>query len=165
LDRREVLIASLAGAFLPVLAARAETLDPTQTQIALPSTMDWKMRPNFPQNSVATADLFGHLKGDGIYFELIKWCPGYMSAPHSYVTDRLCIVLSGVWWVNSGADFDPRSCQPVPKGGFVRRVAHTPHYDGVIATAREPAVIAICGIAPAGMRYVDPARPGWRKVA
>jgi hypothetical protein len=34
---------------------------------------------------------------------LMKWYPGYMSAPHSYVTDRLSLVLSGTWWVNSGA--------------------------------------------------------------
>jgi len=37
----------------------------------------------------------------------MKWYPGYMSAPHSYATDRLSLVLSGTWWVNSGADFDP----------------------------------------------------------
>ncbi len=62
---------------------------------------------------------------------LIKWYPGFMSAPHTYVTDRLCFVISGTWWVNSGEDFEPEATVPVPAGGFVRRVAHTPHYDGV----------------------------------
>src|SRR6266446_427115 len=28
---------------------------------------------------------------------------------HSYATDRLSLVLSGTWWVNSGADFDPEA--------------------------------------------------------
>jgi hypothetical protein len=37
---------------------------------------------------------------------------------------------------------------PCPSGTFVRRVAHTPHYDGVKAGGAEPAVIAICGIGP-----------------
>ena len=87
-----------------------------------------------------------------------------MSAPHTYVTDRLCVVVSGTWWVNSGADFDPAHCVPAPPGSFVHRVAHTPHYDGVVASGREPAVIAICGIAPVGMQYVEPHKPGWRKV-
>jgi hypothetical protein len=39
-------------------------------------------------------------------------------------------VLSGTWWVNSGTNFDLDATVPVPAGGFVRRVAHTPHYDG-----------------------------------
>jgi hypothetical protein len=31
-----------------------------------------------------------------------------MSAPHFDRTDRLCVVISGVWWCNSGRDFDPQ---------------------------------------------------------
>ena len=65
----------------------------------------------------------------------------YMSAPHTYVTDRLCFVISGIWWVNSGENFVPEATVPVPAGGFVRRVAHTPHYDGVKKGGKEPAVI------------------------
>jgi len=61
-----------------------------------------------------------------------------MSAPHCYATDRLCLVLSGTWWVKSGTDFDPNATVPVSAGGFVRRVAHTPHYDGVRKGAEEP---------------------------
>ena len=45
-----------------------------------------------------------------------------MSAPHTYVTDRLCFVISGTWWVNSGENFEPENTVPVPAGGFVRRV-------------------------------------------
>jgi hypothetical protein len=35
-------------------------------------------------------------------------------------------------------DFDPDNTGPVGAGGFVRRVARTPHYDGVKKTATEP---------------------------
>jgi hypothetical protein len=42
--------------------------------------------------------------------------PRYMSAPHTYATDRLSLVLSGTWWVNSGADFDPDNTVPIPAG-------------------------------------------------
>ncbi len=87
-----------------------------------------------------------------------------MSAPHSYATDRLSLVLSGTWCVNSGADFDPDNTVPVPAGGFVRRVTRTPHYDGVKRDAKEPAVIALFGIAPVQFELVDPGRPGWRQV-
>jgi len=94
----------------------------------------------------------------------MKWYPCYMSAPHTYATDRLSLVLSGTWWVNSGADFDPDNTVPVPAGGFVRRIARTPHYDGVKKDANEPAVIGLFGIAPVQFELVDPAKPRWRKL-
>jgi hypothetical protein len=163
LPRRNLLLAPLL-ALLPAVA-QASMLDGTETILTLPDGIPWKLRPDYPKDSVASAPLFGSRTGQGIYYELIKWFPGYMSAPHSYVTDRLCVVVSGTWWVNSGADFDPAHCVPMPPGSFVHRVAHTPHYDGVPANGLEPAVIAICGIAPVDMRYVEPDRPGWRKVS
>jgi hypothetical protein len=101
---------------------------------------------------------------NGPYAVLVKWYPGYMSAPHSYATDRLCVVVSGTCWVNSGKDFDPDKCVPVPAGGFVRRVAGTPHFDGVMKKAKEPAVIAIYGMGPVEWKLVDPAKLGWRKL-
>jgi hypothetical protein len=66
--------------------------------------------------------------------------------------------------VNSGTDFDPNNTVPVPGGGFVRRVARTPHYDGVKRDAKEPAVIALFGIAPVQFELVDPSKPAWREV-
>ena len=163
LPRRDLLLAPLLAALLAD-AAQASPLDPSETIVSPPGKIPWEVRPDYPHDSVTSAPLFGSRKGTGIYYELIKWYPGYMSAPHRYVTDRLCVVVSGTWWVNSGADFDPASCIPVPAGSFVRRVAHTPHYDGVVAHGTEPAVIAICGIAPVEMRYLSPETPPWRKV-
>jgi hypothetical protein len=66
--------------------------------------------------------------------------------------------------VNSGADFDPDNTVPVRAGGFVRRVARTPHFDGVKEGANEPAVIGIFGIAPVQFELVDPGKPAWRKL-
>jgi hypothetical protein len=100
----------------------------------------------------------------GLYYTLVRWWPGYMSAPHAYTSDRFCMVLSGTWWCNSGNDFDPAACVSAPAGSFVRRVAGTPHYDGVIRSHNEPAIIAICGIGPVNYKLVDPSKPGWRAV-
>lgn len=89
---------------------------------------------------------------------------GAAASPHFYSTDRYCMVLSGTWWCNSGADFDPASCVPVSAGSYVHRVALTPHYDGVIRGHNEPAVIAICGIGPVNFKLSDPSKPAWREV-
>jgi hypothetical protein len=146
-------------------AALAGQINPSETQITLPDAIKWSGWINgFPPHSGQMAALYGGLDKAGPYLVLMKWYPGYMSAPHTYATDRLSLVLSGTWWVNSGADFDPNNTVPVPAGGFVRRVARTPHYDGVKRGATEPAVIALFGIAPVEFELIDQSRQAWRQV-
>ncbi len=162
-DRRQLLFAPLIAALpLGLCAGQARALNPAETQITLPDQIKWTAWTAGPPHSAEVATLFGGLDKVGEYVVLMKWYPGYMSAPHSYATDRLCLVLSGTWWVNSGDDFDPNATVPVPTGGFVRRVAHTPHYDGVRKGAKSPVVIGIFGIAPVDLKLVDPSRPAWR---
>ncbi len=159
--RRILLVPLLATLPLWLSAGQADALNLSETQIMLSDQIKWTAWPAGPPHGAEMATLFGGLDKPGEYVVLMKWYPGYMSAPHSYATDRLCLVLSGTWWVNSGADFNPNATVPVGAGGFVRRVAHTPHYDGVRKGAEEPAVIGIFGIAPVDLRMVDPNKPGW----
>jgi hypothetical protein len=165
--RRMLLLASLMAG-LPLAAsgtaAQASPLDSTETIITPHDAIKFVAWTNAPPLSGEMATLYGGLDKPGPYLVLMKWHPGYMSAPHSYRTDRLSLVLSGTWWVNSGADFDPNQTVPVRAGGFVRRVAHTPHYDGVKRGEPEPAVIALFGIAPVDLSLIDPSKPGWRLV-
>jgi hypothetical protein len=164
--RRGLLLAPLLAA-LPAtfFSDSAHAIDPNETQVTLPDQYRWKPGlASAPAQSVETVPLFGATDKAGSYVVLIKWHPGYMSAPHTYVTDRLCLVLSGTWWVNSGENFEPEATVPVPAGGFVRRVAHTPHYDGVRKGGKEPAVIGIFGQAPIEFKLIDPSKPPVRAV-
>jgi hypothetical protein len=166
--RRSLILAPLLSAFpaLLVPSAHAETINPAETQVTLPDAVQWSSwLPGFPPDSAQMATLYGGLDKAGPYVVLMKWYPGFMSAPHTYATDRLSVVVSGVWWVNSGAAFDPGHTVPVPAGSFFRRVARTPHYDGVIAGAKEPAIIALFGIGPVGFELVDANLPAWRRVS
>jgi len=165
-SRRALLAASLLALLPPTLrgtAARAGQINPTETAITFLDAIKWSDWSGGPLDSGEVATLYGGLDTPGPYLVLMKWNPGYMSAPHSYAADRLSLVLSGTWWVNSGADFDPNNTVPVPAGGFVRRIARTPHYDGVKRDAKEPAVIALFGIAPVQFELVDPSKPSWRQ--
>jgi hypothetical protein len=163
-SRRDLLLTSLM-ATLPfgVTSAVASPLNPEQTIIKAPDTLPWKSQPNFPPNSVDNCTLTGDTSAPGLYY-----ARALASRIHEraalYSTDRYCIVLSGTWWCNSGADFDPAACVPVSAGSYVHRVALTPHYDGVIRSHNEPAVIAICGIGPVNFKLSDPSKPGWREV-
>ena len=165
-SRRSLLLAPLLAALPAALAdtALATPLNPAQTMIQLPPDHVWVPNKGYPERSVDMCSLAGDIMKPGLYYSLLRWWPGYMSAPHTYTTDRLCVVVSGTWWCNSGADFDPAACVPVPAGSFVRRVAGTPHYDGVIRGHDQPAVIAICGMGPVNYALTDPSKPGWRAV-
>jgi hypothetical protein len=165
--RRELIGFPWLAAAMATLAsapAQAAGVDPAMTIITPPDQIPWRPVNNFPTAAVRTAPLSGDLSAPGPYFVLVQWNPGFMSAPHWYETDRLCIVLSGVWWCASGEDFAPEATVPVAAGSFVRRVAKTPHYDGVQRTATAPAIIAITGMGPIGFHLSDPLKPGWREV-
>jgi hypothetical protein len=165
--RRTLLFAPLLASLplvLPGTSAKAGQIDPSETTITQADAIKFVPWSSGPAGSGEMAPLYGSLDKPGPYLVLMKWHPGYMSAPHTYLTDRLSVVVSGTWWVNSGADFDPEHTMPVPAGGFVLRHAHTPHYDGVPKNVKEPAVIALFGTGPVGLQLVDPGKPAWRAV-
>ena len=110
------------------------------------------------------AKLYGDFDKPGPYLVMMKWNPGWFSAPHTYATDRIQVVVKGTWFVNSGEEFQPQDAKPVGQGGFVKRVARTPHYDGVPADQPAPDVIAIFGHGPVDMHLADPSQPSWRQV-
>jgi hypothetical protein len=165
MSRRDVLV-MLAG-IAPLLLARtaeASPIDTSQTLYTLPKDIQFKAQSGGPPRSVESASLYSTPDKEGIYYSLVRWYPGYMSAPHNYATDRLCVVVSGTWWINSGKDFDPDRTVPVPAGTFVRRIARTWHYDGVPRGESEPVTIAICGIGPVDIRLAEPDKPLARAV-
>jgi hypothetical protein len=81
----------------------AEAINTSETQVTLPDQIKWAAWTGGLPRSAEMATLLGGLDKPGEYVALMKWYPGFMSA---YATDRLCLVLSGTWWVNSGTDFD-----------------------------------------------------------
>jgi hypothetical protein len=173
-DRRSLLIgsflmAAVAGCGAPghANAAPAYPLappDPSETFVLPYERITFEDWGNLPPHSGELATLYGDLNQAGPYLVLMKWNPGWFSAPHTYATDRICVVVFGTWWVNSGNDFLPQDAVPVGPGGYVKRTARTPHYDGVPHGQTDPAVIAIFGLGPVDIQLVDPTKPSWHQV-
>jgi hypothetical protein len=163
ISRRRLL---LMAPFLSLLVDKvgASAISRSETFVLQPNDIRFEPWQGLPAASGEMAMLYGNLNQRGPYLVLMKWNPGWFSAPHSYRTDRICVVVSGTWWVNSGADFTPRQAAPVTAGGYVLRHARTWHYDGVPADGKEPALIAVFGIGPVDIRLADPKQPSWRKV-
>jgi hypothetical protein len=177
MDRRRVLAAPLLMAAVvgcesiggrlglsPLAVANAAPPDPNETFVLPFDRISFEEWGNLPPESGEMAMLYGDLNKPGPYLVVMRWNPGWFSAPHTYATDRICVVVSGTWWVNSGVDFTPQDAVPVGAGGYVKRTARTPHYDGVPNGQHDPAVIAIFGLGPVDIRLVDPTKPSWRQV-
>ncbi len=99
-SRRDLLLASLTAALPLGLSlnssdASASPLDPAQTIIKLPGDLTWKANPANPPRSSESCVLTGDPTAAGLYYTLVRWWPGYMSAPHTYTSDRFCVVVSG----------------------------------------------------------------------
>ena len=130
--------------FIPLGLAQAPkpALDPRTLAYKLPSQIHWTSDPIGPQTTI----LVGDPSKPGLYIMLVKWPPHHMSHPHWHPHDRFITVLSGVWWVGTGAKFDPHSTVPMPAGSFVKHFARHVHYDGA---KDEGCVIEIVGEGPA----------------
>jgi hypothetical protein len=166
-----VLLAAIAGSgkaggldFGPFGVAHAAPPDPLETFVLPYDKVVFESWGDLPPGSGEIAMLYGDLNKLGPYLVMMKWNPGWFSAPHTYATDRICVVVSGTWWVNSGSEFLPNDAVPVGPGGYVKRTARTPHYDGVLDGHDDPAVIAIFGLGPVDIQLVDAAAPSWRRV-
>ena len=66
--------------------------------VTLPDELEFVPWSGGPAGSGEMAALYGSLDKPGPYLVLMKWHPGYVSAPHTYLTDRLSVVVSGTWW-------------------------------------------------------------------
>jgi len=163
MQRRTFLLSSLLAA-VAVKLAKASPIDPNQTFILQREDIKFMPVTGLPPASGEMAKLYGDLNEPGPYLVLMRWNPGWFSAPHSYATDRIQVVVSGTWWVDSGADFTPKMAVPVPAGGYVKRTARTFHYDGVPAGIKEPVTVPVFGIGPVDIELADPKLPAWRHV-
>jgi quercetin dioxygenase-like cupin family protein len=123
-------------------SVRAADLDPKAISIQLPKEIKWVANAGGSEQAI----LFGDPSKPGLYIVLTKWTPHHNSRPHFHPNDRYITVLSGTWWVNTGAKYDPDGMKPVPAGSYVVHYGNQIHYDG----AKDAEVILqIVGMGPA----------------
>jgi hypothetical protein len=141
--RRRLWIAvPLALLFVSLAAAKPTDLNPAAIAYKLPDQIRWTDDPIGAKMAVMQGDP----SKPGLYVVLVKWTPHHMSHPHWHPNDRFITVLSGTWWVGTGAKFEPESTLPLPAGTFVTHFGKQVHYDGA---KDEEAVLEIVGEGPA----------------
>ena len=137
------LVPAVGAALLcAITAVRAAEPDPKALLYTLPDRIAWSKSGSGAEQAVIAGDP----SKPGLYVVLTKWTPHHMSRPHFHPNDRFITVISGTWWVGTGAKYDPDSTKPIPAGSVVTHFGKQIHYDGA---KDEEVTLEIVGMGPA----------------
>jgi len=119
----------------------------------LPEDIDWKPFPAFPA-AVRLAVMVGHPSEPGPYVIRVKAPGGTKLMPHRHPEDRIYTVMSGVFYIGFGEEFDGDKVQAFPPGSVIVLPGNTSHFHW--AKSGEY-VTQVTAIGPLGLEYLDPA--------
>jgi quercetin dioxygenase-like cupin family protein len=118
----------------------------------LPDDVDWKLFPAFPP-SVRLAILVGDPSQPAPYVIRVKVPSGVKLMPHRHPEDRVYTIISGVFYIGVGDEFDAGKLQAYPPGSVVVLPGDTPHFHW----ARSGEYVSqVTAIGPLGLEYLDP---------
>ena len=118
----------------------------------LPGDVDWQPFHAFP-SPVRLAVIFGQPSEPGLYVVRVKVPSGVKLMPHRHPEDRIYTVMSGVFYIGLGSQFDGDKMRAYPPGSVVVLPGDTSHYHW--ARCGEY-VTQIMAIGPLGLEYLDP---------
>ena len=118
----------------------------------LPEDIDWKPFPAFPP-SVRLAVVVGQPSEPGPYVIRVKVPAGVKLMPHRHPEDRVYTVMSGVFYIGLGDEFDGDKLKAYPPGSVIVLPGDTSHFHW--AKAGEY-VTQVTAIGPLGLEYSDP---------
>jgi len=117
----------------------------------LPEDIDWKPFPAFPPEA-RLAVLVGDPTQAGPYVVRVKLPSGVKLMPHRHPEDRIYTVMSGVFYIGLGEEFDGQKVKAYPPGCLVVLPGDTPHFHW--AKSGEY-VTQVTAIGPLGLEYMD----------
>jgi quercetin dioxygenase-like cupin family protein len=117
----------------------------------LPEDIDWKPFPAFPP-SARLAVVVGEPSKPGPYVIRVKVPSGVKLLPHKHPEDRVYTVISGIFYIGLGDQFDADKLQAYPPGSVIVLPGNTPHFHW----ARSGEYISqVTAIGPLGLEYLD----------
>lgn len=114
--------------------------------------IEWKPFAAFPPEA-RLAVLVGQPSDPGPYTIRVKVPKGVKLMPHRHPEDRTYIVISGVFYIGLGDQFDADKLEAYPPGAVIILPGNTSHFHWAKSGEYVTQVIAI---GPLGLEYVDP---------
>jgi quercetin dioxygenase-like cupin family protein len=118
----------------------------------LPEDIDWEPFAAFPP-SARLAVVVGHPSEPGPYVVRVKVPSGVKLMPHRHQEDRVYTVMSGVFYIGLGEQFDETGLEAYPPGSVIVLPSETPHFHGAKSGEYVTQVMAI---GPISLEYVNP---------
>jgi quercetin dioxygenase-like cupin family protein len=131
--------------------ARAHQPDQNVFRSVLPEEIEWKPFPAFPP-AARLAVVVGEPTKPGPYTIRVKVPDGVKLMPHRHPEDRVYTVISGVFYIGLGDEFDADKLNAYPPGSVVVLPGDTPHFHW--AKSGEY-VTQVTAIGPLGLQYLD----------
>ena len=118
----------------------------------LPEEIEWKPFPAFPP-SARLAVLVGSPSEAEPYLVRVKVPAGVKLMPHKHPEDRLYTVMSGIFYIGLGKEFDADKMTAYPPGSVIVLPGETWHFHWAKSGEYETQVSAI---GPLGLEYCNP---------
>jgi quercetin dioxygenase-like cupin family protein len=132
--------------------AQTQSANETDLRSVLSEDIDFQPFPSFPP-SARLAVVAGDPSKPGLYTTRVKIPSGVKLMPHTHPEDRIYTVISGVFYIGLGEQFDSEKLVAYPPGAVVVLPSGTPHFHW--AKSGEY-VTQISAIGPLGLDYLDP---------
>jgi quercetin dioxygenase-like cupin family protein len=116
----------------------------------LPEDIDWRPFAAFPPPA-RLAVVVGEPTKPGPYVTRVKVPAGVKLMPHWHPEDRVYTVISGVFYIGLGAEFDAEKLRAYPPGSVIVLPGNTSHFHW--AKSGEY-VTQVTAIGPLGMEYM-----------
>jgi quercetin dioxygenase-like cupin family protein len=117
----------------------------------LAEDVEWRPFAAFPP-SARLAIVVGEPTEPGPYVIRVKLPAGVKLMPHWHPEDRVYTVISGVFYIGLGAEFDEEKLEAYPPGAVIVLPGGTPHFHW--AKSGEY-VTQVTAIGPLGLEYLD----------
>jgi quercetin dioxygenase-like cupin family protein len=114
--------------------------------------IEWRIFPAFPPGA-RLAILIGDPSKPGPYLIRVKLAAGVKMLPHAHPEDRVYTVISGIFYIGLGAEFDETKLTAHAPGSVLILPGGQPHFHW--AKSGEY-ITQVTAIGPLGLAYVDP---------
>jgi quercetin dioxygenase-like cupin family protein len=117
----------------------------------LPEDVEWKAFAAFPP-AVHLAVIVGQPSESAIYTIRVRAPHGAIIPPHKHPEDRIYTVLSGVFYIGLGEEFDADKLTAYPPGAVIVLPGNTAHFHWAKSSEY---ITQVTGIGPLGLEYID----------